>query len=137
MTTTSLGWRRGALRGAAVALVVDGLGFGVVVPLPIASLARGGGVPAVFGFPTYGGGPFESNGVPTTIPLLVGFAVVCLLQVVAGIQVWRRRPAGAVLALVTVALGLVFWWGFALPVGPVLGVLAVVLVVLGWPALRR
>ena len=129
-------WRRGALRVAAVALVVDGLGFGVFVPLPIASLARGGDIPSVLGFPTYGGGPLEVY-VPTSVPLLVGFGVVCLLQVVAGVLVWRRRPAGATLALVSVALGAIFWWGFALPVGPVLGVLAVVGVLAGWPALGQ
>jgi hypothetical protein len=119
-----------------VALVVDGVGFGAFAPLPIASLARGGGIPLVFGFPTYGEGPFEDHGISTTIPLLIGFLAVCLLQVVAGVLVWRGRRTGAVLALVLLPVGAVFWWGFALPFGPVFGVVAVVLVVAGWTALR-
>ncbi|MEJ2890619.1 hypothetical protein [Actinomycetospora aeridis] len=131
------GARRAALRVAAVALLVDGLGFGVFVPVAIASIAQGRGVPLVLGFPTYGGGPFAGYGVPTTVPLLLAFGAVCLLQGVAAVLVWRRRPSGAVLTLVAVALGAVFWWGFALPFGPVLGVLAVVLVLVGWPALAQ
>lgn len=130
-------WRRVLLWGAGVALVVDGLGFGVFVPPAIASLARGEGVPTVFGYPTYGGGPFEDLELPTTIPLLLGFLAVCLVLAVVGVMVARRQRAGAVLALELLPVGALFWWGFALPYGPVLGVLAAVLIVLGWPALRR
>lgn len=130
-------WRRPALRAAAVALAVDGIGFGVVVPPAVLAVAQGRGVPVVLGFPAYGGGPFEGYGLPTTVPLLTAFGVVCALQAAAAVLLWRRRPAGAVLALVSVALGGVFWWGFALPVGPVLGLLAVVLVLAGWPALAQ
>jgi hypothetical protein len=119
-----------------VALVVDGLGFGVFGVFPIWSLSAGHGVPVVLGFPTYGGGPFEAYGVPTTIPLVVLFLVVCVGQIVAGSMVWRGRRAGAIVALLLLPAGAVFWWGFALPLGPVLGVLWAVLIVLGWPALR-
>lgn len=117
-------------------LWIAGLGFGVFVPLPIWSLSTGHGIPAVLGFPTYGGGPFESYGIVTTIPLLLLFLVVCVVQMVAGWMVWRGRRAGALLALFALLAGAVFWWGFALPAGPVLGVLGAALIVLGWPALH-
>jgi hypothetical protein len=65
------------------------------------------------------------------------FLVLCIGQIVASWWVWRRRRRGAVLALVLLPVSAVLWWGFALPVGAVLGVLGAVLIVLGWPALRR
>src|SRR4051794_28124377 len=89
-----------ALRVAAVALLIDGLGFGVFDVFPIWSLSIGRGVPIVLGLPTYGGGPFESYGIPTTVPLLVLFLLLCIGQVVASWMVWCRRRGGAVLALV-------------------------------------
>ena len=120
-----------------MALAIDGIGFGVLVPFSIWSVASGRGVPNVFGFPTYGGGPFESSGIPTTVPLLVVFLVLCVGQVVAAWMVWRGGRAGAVLALVLLPPSAVFWWGFALPAGPVLGLLWAVLLLLGRRALRR
>ena len=136
-TATISTWRRRALGAAAVALAVDGVGFGVLVPRGIASVARGDGVPTAFGFPTYGGGPFEDVGIPTTVPLLAGFLAFCVLQVVAAALVGWRRRSGAVLGLVLLPVGCVFWWGFALPLGPPLGVAAAALVVLGWPELGQ
>jgi hypothetical protein len=124
------------LRAAAAALWLDGLGFGVLVPPAIASVAAARGVPTVGGFPAYGEGPFESAGIPTTVPLLALFLLICGVQVVAGALVWRGRRAGAVLALLVLLPSAVFWWGFALPVGPVLGALWAALIVLGRPALR-
>jgi hypothetical protein len=125
-----------ALRGAAVLLWVAGFGFGVFDLLPIWSLSHGGGVPTVLGFPTYGGGPFETSGIPTTVPLLVAFLVICLGQILAGFLVWRRRRSGALLAMLVLIIGAAFWLGFALPVGQVVGVLWAALIAAGWPALR-
>lgn len=129
--------RTWALRLAAVALFIDGFGFGAVDFFPIWSLSIGRGLPTVLGWPTYGGGPFESYGIRSTIPLLALFLALCIGQVVASWMVWRGRRAGAVLALVLLPVSAVFWWGFALPVGPVLGVLWTTMIVVGWPALRR
>lgn len=129
--------RRWALRGAAVVLWINGAGFGLFDLFPLWSLSTGGGVPIVAGYPTYGAGPFEAHGVPTSVPMLSFFLLVCLLEVFAGVLLWRRRRAGAVLGLVLVLPGAVFWWGFALPVAPVLAAVRVALILWGLPALER
>ena len=49
----------------------------------------------------------------------VAFLLVCILEAVAGFLLWRGSMAGAVLALVLLPLGGVFWWGFALPIPPI------------------
>ena len=128
--------RRWAMRAAAIVLWLNGLGFGLFALFPLWSLSTGGGIPIVMGFPTYGGGPFEQHGVPTSIPLVLLFLAVCVAEVVAGALLWRGRRAGGVLGLVLVLPGAVFWWGFALPVGPVLAVARVALIAWAWPALR-
>ncbi|ODU03275.1 MAG: hypothetical protein ABS81_14890 [Pseudonocardia sp. SCN 72-86] len=125
-----------ALRAAAAAAWVNGLGFGAYDLFPIRALAAGEPVPVVVsGFPVYGGGPFEGVGVPTTMPLLVTFLVVCVLEVAAGVLLWMRRRSGAVLFVVSAVPGAVFWWGFALPFGWVLAAVGLVLVAWGRPAL--
>ena len=74
------------------------------------------------GFPTYGDGPFETVGIPTSVPLLVAFALVCAAEVVVAVLLWRGRRAGTVLALVLLPVEFAFWIGFALPFGPLLAV---------------
>ena len=125
-----------ALRGAAGCLWLGGVGFGVFVPLAIWSVSTGRGVPEAFGYPTYGGGPFEDVGIPTSTPLLLAFLLACCLEVVAGRLLWDGRRSGAVLALVLLPVGAVFWWGFALPAGPVLAVARTGLIGYGRRALR-
>lgn len=55
---------------------------------------------------------------------------------VAGRLLWDGRRSGAALALVLVPVGAVFWWGFALPAGPVLAVVRTGLIGYGRRALR-
>jgi hypothetical protein len=120
------------LKLAAGLLALSGLGFGIPCVIGIRSIAAGHGVPLVMGFPSYGGGPFERVGIPSTVPLLVAFLVVCALEVVAAWLVWDGRRAGAILALGLLVPELVFWIGFALPFGPVLGLARAGLVIAGW-----
>jgi hypothetical protein len=88
------------------------------------------------GFPAYGRGPFERIGIPTTIPLLVGFLLVCILEVVAGLLRCGGSKVGAILALALLPAGAIFWWGFALPFGPIFAVISTVLILLGWQSLK-
>jgi len=88
------------------------------------------------GFPAYGRGPFERVGIPTTVPLLAVFLLVCILEAVAGFFLWRGSMAGAVLALVLLPVGGVFWWGFALPIPPIFALVWTMLILLSWQALR-
>ena len=125
-----------ALKAAAFLLAFSGLGFGIPAVLGIKSLAAGEGVATVMGFPAYGHGPFERHGVESTVPLLVGFLAVCLLEVVAGVLVWQGRLTGAWLAVALLAPGAVYWWGFALPFGWVFGAVRTALVAWRWSALH-
>lgn len=89
----------------------------------------------VMGFPAYGRGPFERVGIRTTVPLLLGFLLVCILELVAGYLLWQGYKSGAVLALVLLPLGGIFWWGFALPIPPIFAAIWTILILLNWSAL--
>jgi hypothetical protein len=124
------------LRLAAICLWISGVGFGLPCLAAIRNLLAGRGIPMILGFPAYGGGPFERHGIRTTGPLLVAFMVVCALECVAGWLVWTGEKRGAVLAAALLPLGGVFWWGFALPFGPLFAVVRTVLIIVGWRVLR-
>ena len=59
--------------------------------------ALGAGRPVGDGVPGVWPGPFERVGIPTSVPLLVGFLVVCVLEGVAAWMPWRSisRSSGA------------------------------------------
>jgi hypothetical protein len=121
---------------AAFLCWLTGVGFGVFIPNAIWSVATGRGVPIVFGFPAYGGGTFERIGVPTSVPLLVAFLVVCVLEVVAGVLLWNGQRNGAILALALLVPGAVLWVGFDLPFPPIIALVRTVLIVLSWSSLE-
>jgi hypothetical protein len=123
-------------RLAAGSAWVNGLGFGLPCIYAIWYFTQTGGVWIFRGNPTYGEGPVSDAGLDTSVPLLVAFLLVCVAEVVAGSLLWRLRRAGAVLALGLLPLELASWIGFALPFGPVGGVIRTVLVVVAWPSLR-
>jgi hypothetical protein len=79
--------------------------------------SRTGEVWTFLGFPTYGGGPFEQVGIQASVPLLVGFLVVCLLEVVVGVLLWTGTSYASSLSYALLAFELAFWIGFALPLG--------------------
>ena len=122
-------------RIAAILLWFSGIGFGIPCLMAVNSLQAGRGIPRLFGFPAYGEGPFEQHGIQTTIPLLLAFFFVCLLEVAAGVPLWSGRRTGALLALGVIPLGAVFWWGFALPIPPLLAVARAILIAASWRSL--
>jgi hypothetical protein len=124
------------LRIAAVLHWIVAVGFGVFCFPAIGNLLSGRRIPIVMGFPAYGQGPFERVGIPTTIPLLAAFLLVCILEGVAGILLWGGYRSGAVLALALLPISAAFWWGFALPIPPILAVVWTILILLSWQALR-
>src|SRR5215213_7326661 len=124
------------LRVAAFLHWFIAVGFGVFCVPAIRNLLTGRPIPIVMGFPAYGRGPFERVGIPTTVPLLAVFLMVCLLEAVAGFLLWRGSMSGAVLALVLLPVGGLFWWGFALPIPPIFALVWTVLILLSWEALR-
>ena len=124
------------LRVAAILHWIVAVGFGVFCFPAIGNLLSGQSIPVVMGFPAYGQGPFERIGIPTTIPLLAAFLLVCILEGVAGILLWGGYKSGAILALALLPVGGVFWWGFALPIPPIFAVVWTILILLSWQILR-
>lgn len=118
------------LRIAGLLSILLGLGFGIPGVLGARHLAREGEVWTFMGFPTYGGGPFERLGLVTTVPLIVAFVVVCAAEVAVGVLMCAGAPHAALLSWLLLPAELAFWIGFALPLGPVVGVARAVLVLL-------
>jgi hypothetical protein len=122
---------------AAVLSILLGLGFGLPCAYGIWYFSTTGVVWTFFGFPTYGEGPFEAIGIQTTVALLVAFLVVCGLEVMTGWLLWRGLRAGAVLAVALLPFELAFWIGFALPLGPPLGLARAILVTMKWSSFTQ
>jgi hypothetical protein len=116
--------------GAAICSILLGLGFGIPAIAGTVHFARTGEVWMLLGFPTYGGGPFERIGMSTSVPLLIGFAIVCLAEVAAGMMLLLDLPHAATISYLLLPVELVFWIGFALPFGPPLGIARTVLLLL-------
>jgi hypothetical protein len=117
-------------RAAALCSIVLGLGFGLPGAYGTWHYARQHEVWQFLGFPTYGDGPFERWGLPTSTGLLAAFVVVCAAELVVGMMLWGGSTPGLWLALALLPLELAFWSGFALPFGFLLGLARTVLVVL-------
>jgi hypothetical protein len=124
-------------RVAAGLAWVTGLGFGPLGVYGTAYFARHGDVWYFMGFPTYGDGPFQAIGVPTTVPLLAGFATVCTAEMVLGILLWRRRRAALWLSHALLPVEVAYWLGFALPFGPLFGAARTIAVLAASRAGRR
>jgi hypothetical protein len=120
------------IRAAAILCWVNAFGFGVFTIPAMARVRAGKDIPMVMGFPAYGRGPFEAHGIKSTVPLLAGFLLACVLEAVAGLLLWSGQQSGGVLALAVLPLGAVYWWGFALPIPPVLALVRTALIVAGW-----
>ena len=110
--------------------VLLGVGFGLPCVFGIIHLRRTGEVWTLMGFPTYGDGPFQRVGIPTSTGLLVAFLGVCLVEVAAGAMIWSDAPGATSVSLVLLPFELAFWIGFALPLGPLLGIVRTILVLL-------
>lgn len=116
--------------GAGLASVLLGLGFGIPGIVGARYLSRTGELWTFLGFPTYGHGPFERLGLPTTVPLMSGFVLVCAAEVVSGILLWTDASYATAVSWALLPAELVFWIGFALPLGPVVGLIRTVLLLL-------
>lgn len=117
---------------ASFCLWFSGLGFGLPCLYGIWSLLKGKGIPYVMGFPSYGYGPFEKMGIHTTVPLLAGFLLVCALECIAGWQVWSSDKGGAILSFAIIPVELLFFYGFALPFGPPVLLIRLLILLFNW-----
>jgi hypothetical protein len=105
---------------------------GVVPTLYYASAQKA--LPTVGGIRLIGG-PFESLGIDAVIVAGIIFVFVSALKVLATYWLWNSRRDGAVLGLILIWPSAIFWYGFALSLGPLLGIAELILVMLVWRAL--
>jgi hypothetical protein len=84
----------------------------------------------------YGGPAFERMSHPTFSVLLASFSAVLAVDVVAGWLLWRGDRAGAVLTLALVPVEAAYWAAFALPIPPLMAVVRIALIAVGWRALE-
>jgi hypothetical protein len=124
-----------SIRIAAMLTAISAFGLGIPCIMAIRNLSVGRGIPYVFGFPAYGGGGFERHGLVTSIPLLIGFLIICIAEAYTVWLLWEGYKTGAVLALILVIPGAVYWWGFDLPFPPIAALIRTILIVLSWSSL--
>lgn len=117
-------------RAAAILAWISGAGFGVPAVFGLRYFAQHHEVWTFMGFPTYGGGPFERLGIPTSVPLLAGFIAVCAVELLVGVLLWSGRPIGLWIAIGLLPFELIYWIGFALPFGPILGAIRTIPLIL-------
>jgi len=115
---------------AAVCSLVLGVGFGIPGVIGALHFAATDEVWTFLGFPTYGGGPFERWGVSTSVALLGGFVLVCAAELLLGVMILADAPGTKPFAIVLLPFELAYWIGFALPLGPPLGIARTVLLFL-------
>ena len=93
------------------------------------------GLPTVLGIRLLGG-PFEQLGLEVLIVAGLMFVVVSALKLLAAYWIWNGRKDGAIFALILLGVSTVFWYGFALPLGPIEGAPELVLITLTWDQLN-
>lgn len=117
-----------------IVIVVDALGwaFGVLPVLKYALAHRT--------LPTIGrmrllSGPMEALGIEAVIVTGVVFVVISALKLLAAYWIWQARMDGAILQIILLSLSTLFWYAFALPFGPLGGVIQIILLALVWKSL--
>ncbi|MGY0535945.1 hypothetical protein ACW14X_00405 [Nocardioides sp. YJ-D4] len=121
-------------RTAALLSGLLAIGFGIPAAYGTHYFATHDEVWTFMGFPTYGYGPFVDVGIPTSVLLLAGFTAVCAAEAVVGFLLWSRPRLGGWLSFAVLPFEIAYWWGFALPFGPIVGLVRTAAVVMG---LRR
>ena len=84
-----------------------------------------------FGFRALSG-PLEGLGLSALIVAGIVYVAVSLLKLLAAYWTWHLRLDGPILELILLAISAIFWYGFALPFGPVVGFPQILLIVLTW-----
>jgi hypothetical protein len=125
------------MRAAAVLAWTTGLGSGLPCAYAIWYFAHRGRVWTFLGFPTYGSGPFEDIGIHTSVPLLGAFLLVGIAELAVGWRLWQHRRAGRLAALALLPFEFVFWIGFSLPFGPIMGLARTALILIPRPPSTR
>jgi len=118
----------------SVVVFIDAFGWLIGVGLTLFYVFPHWELPKVGGIRLLSG-PFEKLGIDGMIILGIVFIVVSALKILAAYWLSNSRMDGAVLELILLGLSAIFWYGFALPLGPPLGITQVVLLALAWRSL--
>jgi hypothetical protein len=110
-----------SIRVAAILFWGVAAGFGLSVILVSRSLIVHGELPTVpvLQLRAFGGGFFERFGTGPFVWLLAAFLALSASEAVAGWLLWDAARSGAILGIALLPVGAIFWWGFALPVPPI------------------
>ena len=119
-----------------IIVLIDSLGGSIGILLPVYYIYKHRTFPTVWGIKLLGGGPFEKLGIETVILAGLIFTVVSILKLLAVYWLWNFRMDGAVLEFVLLGISAIFWYGFELPFGPLLGAAQVVFLLLTWSTLH-
>ena len=122
-------------RALSVVVAIDALMWIIGVPPTLFYAFEQRALPQVWGIRLMGG-PFERLGLDALILAGLMFTVVSSLKLLSVYWLHRGRRDGAVLQLILLGLSVIFWYGFALPLGPLVGAVQGVLLVLAWKSLR-
>lgn len=125
-------------RTAAIVTWTYAAMFGIpAVPVAI-FVAENGRLPSLWGLFDMYAGPWSSRlSDDRVIALLLSYSGLVLAAALAGLLLWKRRRAGAVLNMALLPAEAVFWIGFALPIPWLFGIARVALVSLAWRELSR
>lgn len=77
-------------------------------------------------------GPIDALGIEALIVTGLMFVVVSGLKLLAAYWLWQGQMDGAILLIILLSLSAIFWYAFALPFGPLVGLIEVILLALVW-----
>lgn len=120
----------------SIIVLVDSLGGSIGIMLPVYYIYKHRTFPVVLGIKLLGGGPFEKLGIETVILAGIVFTAVSILKLLAAYWLWNLRMDGAVLEFILLGISAIFWYGFELPFGPLLGAAQIILLILSWSTLH-
>ena len=121
---------------AAFLLWVVALGWALPAPWLIWWVIVRGRLPVLPFIGEPNGGPFYLRLSRAAFVVLLGLSLALgVAQAWAGWLLWDGQQLGAVVQFGLLPIEAVFWYGFALPIPPMLAIVRIVLVVLAWPRL--
>ncbi len=127
--------RHPTITAASIVCFVFGVGWSVGSIPTIVYVIRNRSLPMIGPIRAMSG-PFEALGIDAMIVLALLFLGINLLHILAGTWLWQSRRKGGSLEIGLLVLSTVFWFGFALPFPPIVGLLEAGLLAAGWKSLN-
>src|SRR5574341_1771223 len=124
---------RSPLLTALVILAVIDAAISTIGMLPILHYAlTHKSLPSILGLFRALSGPFEALGIEGLTVAGLVFVAISAVKFLSAYWLWDGRLDGAILQIILLAVSAIFWYGFAVPYGPVLGVPQFILIALVW-----